>query len=234
LCRNTYNYTLGWVLPNFDVSEDSVVVPLNAARLVDDLLQVHGHEVLIDGCFNADPHPGNILHADGKLALIDYGQVKRLTKEQRLEFAKTIVLTEAAIKVDPRTDRNVDPKVHARAKQSIVDHNIAIGMKTEKMLPQTLYELTTTWFGRMDAAWVYPLNMVQWTDKMQDLDPMGSLDDVDYVIMVTMASMMLLGLGQMLQQPRNLATMWAPFARQALEEEGLLEDVEKEIASWTA
>ena len=32
-------------------------------------------QVLIDGCFNADPHPGNILCADGKLALIDYGQV---------------------------------------------------------------------------------------------------------------------------------------------------------------
>ena len=32
------------------------LVPINAARLIDRLMEVHGHEVLIDGCFNADPH----------------------------------------------------------------------------------------------------------------------------------------------------------------------------------
>ena len=37
-----------------------------------------GHEVLVDGCFNADPHPGNILYLakTEQLGLIDYGQVK--------------------------------------------------------------------------------------------------------------------------------------------------------------
>ena len=97
--RYAYNYTLGWVLPNLNTEEDSVVVPLNAARLVDDLLAVHGHEALIDGCFNADPHPGNILCSDGKLALIDYGQVKRLTETQRLDLCKSFILVDAAIKV---------------------------------------------------------------------------------------------------------------------------------------
>ena len=49
--KTLYNYTLGWVAPNFDMSDDNegVFVPLNAARLVDDLLSVHGHEILIDG-----------------------------------------------------------------------------------------------------------------------------------------------------------------------------------------
>jgi len=28
------------------------VAPLNPARVVDDLLAVHGHEILVDGCFN--------------------------------------------------------------------------------------------------------------------------------------------------------------------------------------
>ena len=65
-----------------------MLVPLNAAKLIDDLLYVHGHEVLIDGCFNADPHPGNVLCADGKLALIDYGQVKRISDKERLDLAK--------------------------------------------------------------------------------------------------------------------------------------------------
>ena len=61
-------------------------------QLVDTLLAVHAQEVLIDGAFNTDPHPGNILYIDGKqpkLGLIDYGQVKRLTKEQRCAAQRT-------------------------------------------------------------------------------------------------------------------------------------------------
>ena len=47
---------------------DDVFVPMNVAQLVDDLLAVHGHEVLIDGTFNADPHPGKItrIHSDSR------------------------------------------------------------------------------------------------------------------------------------------------------------------------
>lgn len=37
--------------------------------------RVHGHQIFVDGAFNGDPHPGNILLTpDGKLVLIDYGQ----------------------------------------------------------------------------------------------------------------------------------------------------------------
>ena len=59
-------------------------------------------EVLIDGVFNADPHPGNILYVDGKLGLIDYGQVKRITEEERLGLAKGYLFVDAAIQHDPR------------------------------------------------------------------------------------------------------------------------------------
>lgn len=39
--------------------------------------RVHGHQIFIDGAFNGDPHPGNILLTpDGKLGLIDYGQAR--------------------------------------------------------------------------------------------------------------------------------------------------------------
>ena len=41
--------------------------------------QVHGTQMLLDGVYNADPHPGNIIVlADGRLGLIDYGMVGRL------------------------------------------------------------------------------------------------------------------------------------------------------------
>ena len=69
-----------------------------------DLLAVMGHEVLVDGCFNADPHPGNILYLaeTEQLGLIDYGQVKRLTELERLNCAKAVLLVAASFEHDPR------------------------------------------------------------------------------------------------------------------------------------
>jgi hypothetical protein len=69
---------------------------------------------------------------------------------------------------------------------------------------------------------------------MQSNDPMGTLPpNLDYLIMVNMTSMMLRGLGEYLQQYRNAAACWAPYARQALaEKEGQLEAVEAEIRGW--
>jgi len=143
-----------------------------------------------------------------------------------------ILLVEAAVKVDPRTDPSVDPAVHAAARKAIADHGREIGMKTEKMLDDTMYEMCVVYFGRMDVGWIYPHNIIQWTDMMESRDPMGSLDDIEYLVMVNMSSLMLRGLGEMLQQYRNLSDCWAPIARKALKEEGKLEGIVKAIEGW--
>ena len=48
-----YNVTVGW-LPGFQKREyeSRNTLPLNHAKIVDDLIYVHGHEVLVDGYFN--------------------------------------------------------------------------------------------------------------------------------------------------------------------------------------
>ena len=196
LLKIAYNYTLGWVLPNYDVNNDDVLVPLNAARLVNDLFKVHGHEIIIDGVFNADPHPGNILCSNGQLALIDYGQVKRITNEQRLQFATSLLLVHEALKVDPRINPDVDPQVHQRARAAIIRQARSSGMKTMKDLDETYYEMCCVYFGRLDRTFLYPLNAIQWTDLMQKNDPMGSIDEVDYLVMIHMNSLMLRGLAR--------------------------------------
>jgi aarF domain-containing kinase len=40
-------------------------IPLNSSFIMDTLLKAHGHQLLIDGFFNADPHPGidSVTHA---------------------------------------------------------------------------------------------------------------------------------------------------------------------------
>ena len=47
-------------------------LPPNAPRMMDLLMRVHGTQLLVDGCFNADTHAGNFLMMDDdRIALID-------------------------------------------------------------------------------------------------------------------------------------------------------------------
>jgi aarF domain-containing kinase len=58
---------------------------------IDLLVDVHGHQIFLDGCFNGDPHPGNILElSDGRLGLIDYGQTRVLEDQERLSIAQVV------------------------------------------------------------------------------------------------------------------------------------------------
>ena len=56
--------------------------------------------MLIGGVFHADPHPGNVLvTSDGRLALLDYGAVGRLTDRRR---EQTLVVLGSLIDADAR------------------------------------------------------------------------------------------------------------------------------------
>jgi aarF domain-containing kinase len=59
LWNRVYNLSVGWLPGNeWRSYQDKSGLPLNHAKLVDDLIYIHGHEVLVDGFFNNDPHPG--------------------------------------------------------------------------------------------------------------------------------------------------------------------------------
>lgn len=50
------------------------------------------HQILIDGFFHGDPHPGNVLvMADGKLALLDFGLTGKLSPEMKKQFASFVI-----------------------------------------------------------------------------------------------------------------------------------------------
>ncbi|MDT7546382.1 MAG: ubiquinone biosynthesis protein [Actinomycetota bacterium] len=57
---------------------------LDGGPLVDDLFRAYLQQILAEGFFHADPHPGNVLlTADDRLALIDLGMVARLSASSR-------------------------------------------------------------------------------------------------------------------------------------------------------
>ncbi|GLX69370.1 ABC1 kinase family protein [Paenibacillus glycanilyticus] len=50
------------------------------------------HQVLVDGFFHGDPHPGNVLALpDGNLAFLDFGMVGRLTPDTKKHFATFVI-----------------------------------------------------------------------------------------------------------------------------------------------
>lgn len=54
--------------------------------------EAYGHQIVVDGLFQADPHPGNILVLPGgRAGLLDFGLTKELPVRARLGFAKLVV-----------------------------------------------------------------------------------------------------------------------------------------------
>ena len=91
-----YNWTVGLV--GAPKPYHWTTTPPNGPALTRVLYDVHGHQVMEDGCFNADPHAGNVMICDdGRLGLIDYGNTPTLTKEERLDVARLVVSIETEV-----------------------------------------------------------------------------------------------------------------------------------------
>ncbi|MFH1496377.1 MAG: AarF/UbiB family protein [Verrucomicrobiota bacterium] len=67
-------------------------IDLDGARLADELLKAYLQQVLSDGLFHADPHPGNIFINDqNELVLLDLGMVGRLPPRLRDHLLKLLI-----------------------------------------------------------------------------------------------------------------------------------------------
>ena len=60
--------------------------------LADTLVRAYLKQIVIDGVFHADPHPGNVLVTDdGLLALIDLGMVGRISPQMQDRLLKLLL-----------------------------------------------------------------------------------------------------------------------------------------------
>ena len=68
---------------------------LAARTILSKVSEAYGRMILLDGLFQADGHPGNILvMKGGKIGLIDYGQSKKLPDKYRAPFARMVLALE--------------------------------------------------------------------------------------------------------------------------------------------
>ncbi|KAL7450588.1 hypothetical protein ACHAWC_002490 [Mediolabrus comicus] len=160
-----------------------------------------------DGLFNGDPHPGNILLLgveDGKpqLGLIDYGQVKTLTKEERLLFCRLIV----ALADDD--------------KEKIVEALTEAGYRSEKMDPDIMYTYARVAYDEDNETLTQGKHIQLFMEHLHDTDPVKHLPQ--QYIMASRVSILLRGLGHAVHQSRSVAKAWRPIAEKVLREEGEL------------
>jgi Predicted unusual protein kinase len=85
----TMEFVQGQKLNKFDDLDQK---EYDRKALSEHLVKALFHQVLIEGFFHADPHPGNILLLDdGVIAFIDFGMVGRLTLEMKHNFASLVI-----------------------------------------------------------------------------------------------------------------------------------------------
>ena len=69
-----------------------VRLDIDGDALADELFRAYLRQIIIDGFFHADPHPGNVfLTDDGRIALLDLGMVSRISKSQQDELLKLLL-----------------------------------------------------------------------------------------------------------------------------------------------
>eukprot|EP00386_Alphamonas_edax_P015999 GDKI01048918.1.p1 GENE.GDKI01048918.1~~GDKI01048918.1.p1 ORF type:complete len:241 (+),score=51.55 GDKI01048918.1:111-725(+) len=174
-------------------------MPINIPKIMKTLVEVHGDELLVDGCFNGDPHPGNILLLpDGRIGLIDYGQVKHINEEQRINLALFVV---ALAEGDQQW-----------AAEILTDR---IGLKSKHTDWDTLRRRAVLLFDADTKEMRGGLNVQAYFESLDKKDPVVYMPD-DYV-MPWRLSIMMRGMGYALRYPISTSTLWYPTALQVLQ-----------------
>jgi len=139
--------------------------------------------------------------ADGspQLGLIDYGQVKTLTKQQRHLFAKIII----ALADDNR--------------EEIVRLMKVAGFRSQNMDPEVIFLYAKVGYDMDSKELTKGKHIQMFMEDLQGRDPIIELPK-DF-LMVQRTSLMLRGLAHALHQSRSVAAAWRPIAERVLRED---------------
>jgi len=67
-------------------------IELNNEQLAEELFEAYLQQILVDGFFHADPHPGNVfLTRDQRLALLDLGMIGRIAPRMRENLVQLVL-----------------------------------------------------------------------------------------------------------------------------------------------
>jgi aarF domain-containing kinase len=133
-----------------------------------------------------------------QLGLIDYGQVKALTQDERLLFCKLII----ALADDDKE------KVCKLMKEA--------GYKSKQMDPEIMYKFAKVGYDEDSMELTEGKHIQVFMEHLHDSDPVDQIPQ--QYIMASRVSILLRGLGHAVHQSRSVAKAWRPIAVKALEE----------------
>ena len=123
---------------------------IDRERLARGLFDTVLRQIVINGVFHADPHPGNILLlTDGRLGLIDFGSVGRLDSELRAALQRLLLaldrrdpvgLTDALLEVTARPDA-LDEQALERAVGALLVRHLAAGQVPDATMFADLFRI---------------------------------------------------------------------------------------------
>ncbi|WUH98817.1 AarF/UbiB family protein [Spirillospora sp. NBC_00431] len=130
---------------------------MDRTKLAHTVLDTVLRQIVLDGVFHADPHPGNILLLDnGRLGLIDFGSVGRLDTVLRdclqrmlhaMNRGDAIAVTDAFLEVVARPDE-LDEQALARALGAFMARHLGAGSTPDMAMFTDLFRLV----ARFDLA----------------------------------------------------------------------------------
>ncbi|MBW4082184.1 AarF/ABC1/UbiB kinase family protein [Paenibacillus sp. S150] len=95
--------------------EELLLKGVKLKTLAQQLVEMMLNQIFIHGFFHADPHPGNVMRMDdGKLALIDFGMVGRLSEEMKDSLSALVIAL---------MRKNTDSMVRAILRLGIIPEN---------------------------------------------------------------------------------------------------------------
>ncbi|KAL7537658.1 hypothetical protein ACHAWF_005865 [Thalassiosira exigua] len=174
-------------------------------KLLQSLTYVFARCILETGFFHADPHPGNIfVMNDGRIGLIDFGQVKQIGGRARETLSKVMVALD-----ERKSDENPEDL------EKIGTLALELGVELADDAPAEGPAAVAMWLfdgsveqlpGGYDKGELSPNSPVKALKSFpQDL------------VLVGRSSILIKGLSNRLEIPWSLSKEWAPTARRVLE-----------------
>jgi len=172
---------------------------------IDALFDVHGYQIFNQGLFNADAHPGNILviqedsEQNGqswghpKIGLIDYGQCKRLSLEERQKVARLMISV-----------------ANEESDEEIAAHCRDLGFVTKNDSTKFLSDFSRLMFGKLRSEHLQR----SWHVALREEDEIRYFPNE--LSMVYRASTLLRGLAMSFQLNVSVGEKWREHAKAAL------------------
>ncbi|HEY2380613.1 MAG TPA: AarF/UbiB family protein [Terriglobia bacterium] len=151
-----------------DETQEIVRHKIDTRKMIENLIEFYGGQLLIHGLFHADPHPGNILvQPDARIVLLDYGMVVEITPEFRQELVRAVIaavrsdvdgVIDAAYKLD-MLETDVSPSTLSEAAHSIISIHLDKRL-TQRQIQELSFHIVNTFYRfplRLPSNLVYIL-----------------------------------------------------------------------------